>query len=289
MALSVGADSRDNKRVQRGEILMGRPLHFLNWGGFGLVYVVVPRYRRVPSFSPFVVKQESDPDSTPGELAHEYSIARFLETRLPSFVAAPFGLMRGVHSAYEEEVSLLQHRVDGKTFASVSAVRFSTPELCALFLLCNEFYLRLGGALKMGVMHTGNIMVDTRPRVKFIDFGLWRKIDHAQRDFDSFYDVMCSNFSVANDPMVHLLTVMGLDIETYKRLYSFFYHSPRMIAKFDELAAGLKRLEIPGGNEIVRTEQFIVVQKLCSIRHLQFLRKVPMDVISEYVDLTQGA
>jgi hypothetical protein len=102
----------------------------------------------------------------------------------------------------------------------------------------------------------------------------------------------CAAISVANDPMVHLLTVMGLDIETYKRLYFFFYHPPRMIAKFDELAAGLERFfleEIPGGNKIVRTEQFIVAQKLCSIRDLQFLRKVPMDVISEYVDLTQGA
>jgi hypothetical protein len=62
------------------------------------------------------------------------SIARFLETRLPSFVAAPFGLMRGVHGAYDEKVSLLQHRVDGRTFDSVTAVWFSMAELCALFL-----------------------------------------------------------------------------------------------------------------------------------------------------------
>jgi hypothetical protein len=234
MSLSDGAD-----RVRRGGVLMGRPLHLINGGGFGLVYAVVPRYRRVPSFSPFVVKQESDPDSTPGELAREYSIARFLETMLPSFVTAPFGLMRGVHGAYDEKVSLLQHRVDGRTFDSVTAVRFSMAELCALFLQCNEFYLRLGGALKMDDMHTGNIMVDTRRRVKFIDFGFWKEV---QRDFDSFYDAMCWNFSSANEPIVPLLTVMGRLNLRSQRLYSFFYEEGRpRSARFDELAAGLER------------------------------------------------
>ncbi len=262
---------------------MGRPLYLINGGGFGLVYNVVPRYRRVPSFSPFVVKQESDSDSTPeGELAREYSIARFLETRLPSFVAAPFGLMRGVHDgAYDEKVSLLQHRVDGRTFDSVTAVRFSMAELCALFLQCYEFYLRLGGALKMDDMHPGNIMVDTRCHVKFIDFGFWREV--LQRAFDSFYEAMCWNFSSAIEPIVHLLTVMG-----HARAVGVFLIFEEGRPRFDRLAAGLERFfldEIPRGDEIVRTPQFIVVQKLCSIRHLQFLEKIPMDVISENVDL----
>lgn len=269
---------------------MGRPLHLINGGGFGLVYNTVPRYRRVPSFSPFVVKQESDPDSTPGELAREYSIARFLETRLPSFVAAPFGLMRGVHGAYDEKVSLLQHRVDGRTFdALAAAARFSMAQLCALFLQCNEFYLRLGGALRMDDMHGGNIMVDSRNHVKFIDFGLWREV--GEGDFDSLYDAMCCNFCL-DEPMAHLLTAMGCRNWRSIRLYSFFREQTRpRRARFDELAAELElflKEEVPGGDEIVGTQQFIVVQKLCSIRHLQSLREIPMGVISECVDLDLG-
>ncbi len=92
--------------------------------------------------------------------------------------------------------------------------------------------------------------------------------------------------------MAHLLTAMERRNLRSIRLYSFFREQTRpRRARFDELAAELERFlreEIPGGDEIVRTPQFIVVQKLCSIRHLQFLRQIPMGVISEYVDLDLG-
>ena len=90
--------------------------------------------------------------------------------------------------------------------------------------------------------------------------------------------------------MLHLLSVMGYAFETGTYTSLFFYYNTRlrhMSAMFNELAEKLERfvLRIPDGNALIKTAQFRVIQKLCSIRLLQLQWNVPLDVISEYVVL----
>lgn len=275
---------------ERGGFLMNRRMYYMAGGAMSAVYSTTKKVRGSASFSPFAVKQLKC--ENPGELSREYGIAHFLETRVPSFVAAPFTLMRGVTlagSAYVEKNSLVQQHIHGMQILSVTSSKFSPVELCSIFLQCVEFYLRVGGSLKMEDVNLENVMLDTReegcPRVKFIDFGFWRENIETDNYF-SYYDIMCWNLSMEATPIKHLLRMMGFDTEIYKRLF-FNNHHRMQQDHFNGLAERLGNflVGITGVNEIIRTDQFTVVQKLCSIRLLQLQRNDPMDVISELVNL----
>jgi hypothetical protein len=126
--MDLSDDEEVEEMVLRVGIFMGRPLYHSARGGSGCVYNVVELPTGDPkdnhSHSPWVVKQNGRKwDEWESVNYKEYSIAHFLETNLPSFVAGPFGLMRGLPSAgssddkYDaEKLSLIQHKLSLNIF-----------------------------------------------------------------------------------------------------------------------------------------------------------------------------
>ena len=101
-------------------------------GAFGHIY---------ECYSQLLVKQLAFENAGGSELVKEYRIAQFLETTLPSFVAAPFLLMCCVApsgSNYVEKPSFIQQRIHGRTFEEIILGHFSEVERWSMFLQCNE-------------------------------------------------------------------------------------------------------------------------------------------------------
>jgi hypothetical protein len=239
------------------------------------------------------VKQLAFENDGGRELVREYRIARFLEMNVPSFVAGPFGLMRGVTSSsadYEEKLSFIQQPIHGKTLKSIGKGEFTILELCSMFLQCNEFYLRVGGSLKMEDVNTGNVMVDVRmpgdPRVKFIDFGCWYDKDSTNYITDSSsYGVMMNNIYWEGHPMKKLMSLMGFEIDDFLTLYQGFRDNCDQIDVLLELPSQIARLfsRIPDCDveEVVGSPQFRVVEKLCKFRYDQKKAGRPIGIINE--------
>jgi hypothetical protein len=270
----MDSDDCRKKELKEGGF-MGREMDSFAGGAFGCIYE--------DAHSHLLVKQLGYENDNGSELAEEYRIADYLGMTLPSFVAAPFALMRGVSSRdYEEKLSFVQQRVHGKTFNDLSFGDFTHKELFSLLMQCMEFVLRLGGAFVILDMHCGNVMVDTRvpgaPCIKFIDFGRWFSADPSN---GSKYDEMLQNLLFAKRPMKELLLMMGFNHEA---VWARWMHN---LNENDVL------LELPSRiysdwPEAVHSEEFKVVQKLCSIRYVQKNKNEKIGVISEFVDLSLG-
>ena len=266
-----------HEKELRAGVLMGRDWGCVDGGAYGLIYA--------DNHSHLLVKQnkfDKDPWET-SDLAKEYRIANFLELNLPSFVAAPFSLIRGVSPYHVEKLSFVQQRIHGKTLARFCWGDFTKPNLLSLFLQCIEVLLRVGGALSIRDMHCGNVMVDTRvagaPRIKFIDFGLWGSEDPSITD--SKYRVMLENLFEAWRPMKYLLNMM----ELYREVVSA--HLIRDSEHTEFLRELPSRIASIFGEIVHHSEEFTVIQKLCSIRYLQNHLSLPIGVISELVDISQ--
>lgn len=282
-----GSKKKVQKELQGG-ILMGKELDLFDYGKFGYLYD--------DGYSHLLVKQLAFENDRGSDLVKEYNIARLLETNLPSFVAGPFMLMRGVAPSncdYEEKLSFIQQKIHGKTFNDILMEDFSTLELWSMFLQYNEFWLRVGGALEMRDVHCGNVMVDVRmsgnPRVKFIDFGLWHDTKQHYATFTSAesYSFMLQNLSYAKHPMQKLLILMGFKSKDYDILYGpLLPHSDQTDILY-ELPARIttlfkSRFFSTGDSDII-SQSFRILQKLCSIRYVQRRENKPIDMISELV------
>ena len=154
--------------------LMGKNLFKINKGVYGNIYTLTKNIHG-ESTSHLMVKQSRFEGQLGEDINHEYRIAHLLETNVPSFVAAPFGLVRGVRGeTYREYLSLIQQPIRGITLNDLEYDRLTPIEIFYLFLQVNEMILRLGSTLVMKDLHDGNIMIDIpKLHIKFIDFGEW--------------------------------------------------------------------------------------------------------------------
>lgn len=291
-----GEEERAIEKEQKGGYLMGRRMSYRGGGAFGCIYDVAnDNVRGQPSRAHLLVKQLGYEDDGGEELVREYRIANFLAANVPSFVACPFGLMRGVDKSpyFEEKLSLIQQPIYGKTFTEIQRGDFTTAELCSMFLQCSEFFLRVGGSLIMGDVNTGNAMVDIRatdaPRVKFIDFGCWFDKKSTTNITDTLsFDIMMSNIYFNGDPMKRLFFLMGVQDE--EDCFKHLYDSKGLGDRIDVLQAlpsritDLFRQILVHGHfvQVIQSPQFSVVGELCRLRCDQKSKGHPIDVISEF-------
>ncbi len=268
---------------------MGKTLKFFAEGALGHIFTC----NNNPNL---LVKQLQDETDGGSELVKEYHIADFLGKILPDFVAAPFSLKRAVTSPdYDEKLCLFQQRVHGKTILDIDSGDFTKKELWSMFLQFNEFILRLGDKIMMQDVHCENAMVDTRirgdPRIKFIDFGFWKVEDPTT---SKSCMIMLSNLYFAFGPMKRLCVLMGFDCTEWDNTYDrFLRYSEKNTAELLKLPSKLVHLWstaiIRDGvrltTEDILSEEFRVVEKLCTIRYIQDKVKIPIDVISYQADL----
>ncbi len=131
---------------------------------------------------------------------------------------------------------------------------------------------------RQDLTQSSNTRVPGAPRVKFIDFGMWFSKDPSNC---SKYNEMLQNLLFAKRPMKELLLMMGFDKEV---VWDRWMHK---LNENDVL------LELPSRiysdwPEAVHSEEFKVVQKLCSVRYVQKNKNEKIGVISEFVDLSLG-
>ena len=179
-----------------------------------------------------VKTREQDESSLYSELFHEYQIAQFLASHVPSFVAAPFAMMRGIIDG--EAPSLVQQRIHGMTLNELQGRFFnleparsiSTLQWCFLFLQFNEFLLRVGDSVAMRDVNLGNIIVQFRDKtcltesiLKFIDFGKW-SLNHSDLS-SSNHDTSAlrSNYIQSRSALSFILSWMGFDGPSINSLY----------------------------------------------------------------------
>jgi hypothetical protein len=272
-------------------VLLGRAMYPSGSGAFGYIYDVVDTIEDRPSHSHLLVKQLAYENDNGKELVKEYRIARFLEMNVPSFVAGPFGLMRGVarpDAKHEEKLSFMQQPIRGKTFDSIGDREFTTLQLCSMFLQCNEFYLRVGGSLIMEDVNTGNVMVTWTtgaPRVKFIDFGCWLDKDSTNRITDSSsYDVMMGNIYYRGNPMLKLMLLMGFDMKEFLSLYrEIMDNRAPILALPAKITSLFERIPSFDWQVWEIMSELGVVQELCELRYKEKNAGRPLGVISEFM------
>lgn len=291
MKLEEEEEEDPRVNIEIADMLMGKRLFPFKRGCIGHVLTPIKRQRYSDTFfSPIVVKQNGRDSGN--NLSKEYQIANFLGNNIPFFVPAPFGFMRGftIRDGYRfnEKPSLIQQQIRGSTFFDFSNTTFTLRELCYLFLQSNEFYLRVGDTLMMQDANPGNVMVETRfreqgvlPHIKFIDFGFWiENYDHR------WSGVMLSNMK-GSVPMCYCMEFMGFTEANFNALWRT---QNQNISVLHELPGRLEDIfsQMPDktlGNEIIQSEQFSVVKKLYSVRHLQSTQNIPMDMISTVTGL----
>ncbi len=221
-------------------------------------------------------------------LLHEYSIAHFLESHVPSFLAAPFALMRGIN----EKLSFVQQPIHGDTLRNLNVNAFSQLDLCHIFLRYIEFLLPVGGTFSMKDVDFQNIMVTNPPQcaLKFIDFEHWQEI----KDPSQYTLNMLHNFWKSERGLRFLLRTMGYDnLNGILPVQRAEYEKAEVLTFLYELSINIMTnvvqpitSKIPEGCPEIEG-QLNVIRKLCSIKSSQVQLGIPMGMIDERVNLDE--
>jgi hypothetical protein len=284
---------------------LGKPLSEIGMGGQGAVYEAqaVPRrtdegddvYGSRANWSMQVAKFANN-EKLQDVLFDEYAIAHFLETVVPSFVAAPFAYMR---APKDLRIAFVQAHLRGAPLYRQDASDLYPPETyCHMYLRTIEFVLRLGGTVSMeDVTGRNSIVVPDSalhlPELILFDFGHWTL---ESDPMDQTFDCMMQNFRKASSllwTMRRFMQLPSMDRDA-KPQFKYAPDADRKDAAMaylrvfcDDLFTHVVALFTAPSNPMSARllSQYDTVVRLCGIRYAQIYGSVPCGAITEVVPI----